>query len=132
MRTRSIATIAVLMMGWLFAGCLSPAPSEQKSSAARSGEPSFINKVWRVQMSNAIPAGLLYTFLSEGTLVIASRNNPAALGTWTRQDGRLTMIEEGIPHAVEVLELTHDRFKIRMEKPGKPVEITFIPAARTE
>ncbi len=122
--------VLALMVGCLIVSCSSPAPSDDTSPRSEPAAPTFINKVWRVQTSNAVAAGHLYVFLSEGTLAIASRNSTAVLGKWTQQDGRLTMIEEGIPYPVEVLELTHDRFKIRMHNPGEPVVITFIPAAR--
>ena len=39
------------------------------------------------------------------------------------------MVEEGITYAVEILELTRDRFSIRMRNPGEPVEMTLEPAA---
>jgi hypothetical protein len=37
-------------------------------------------------------------------------------------------VEEGIAYAVEILELTQERFIIRMRNPGEPVEMTLIPA----
>jgi hypothetical protein len=36
------------------------------------------------------------------------------------------MLEEGIAYAVEILELTQDRFRIRMRNPGEPVEMTLV------
>jgi hypothetical protein len=91
--------------------------------------PGFVNKVWSVQSSNAVASGQLYVFLSAGTLVIASPNGTPALGKWKQQDQTFTIIEEGIAYAVEILELTPDRFRIRMRNPGEPVEMTMVIAA---
>jgi hypothetical protein len=117
------------MVGWLFAGCASPVPSEQTSTQPPRAAPSFVNRVWSVQSSNAVAQGQLYVFLSEGTLVIASPNGTPALGWWKQEDQTFTMVEEGISYAVEILELTEDRFRIRMKNPGEPVEMTLVPAA---
>ena len=119
----------VMVVGWLFAGCSSAVPSEQTSTEPRRAAPSFVNRVWSVQSSNAVAPGQLYVFLSEGTLVIASPNGTPALGTWKQQDQTFTMVEEDIAYAVEILELTQDRFRIRMLNPGEPVEMTLVPAA---
>ncbi len=81
-----------------------------------------------MQSSNAVASGQLYVFLSEGTLVIASPNGTPALGRWKQEGQTFTMVEEGISYAVEILELTQDRFRIRMRNPGEPVEMTLVPA----
>jgi hypothetical protein len=39
------------------------------------------------------------------------------------------MVEEGIAYAVKILELTQDRFRIRMRNPGEPVQLTLVPVA---
>ena len=123
------AIVFALMVGWLVAGCSSPVPSEQASTQPRRAAPGFVNRVWSVQSSNAVAPGQLYVFLSEETLVIASPNGPPTLGRWKQQDQTFTMIEEGIAYAVEILELTQDRFRIRIRNPGEPVEMTLVPAA---
>ena len=81
-------------------------------------------------MSNGVAPGQLYVFLSEGTLVIASPNGKPALGRWKQEGRSFTMIEEGIGYPVEILELTHDRLRIRMKNPGEPVEMTLVNAAQ--
>ena len=124
------SVIFALTVGWLFAGCSSPVPSEQTSTQPLRAAPSFVNKVWSVQSSNAVTPGQLYVFLSEGTLVIASPNGTPALGRWKQEDQTFTMVEESISYAVEILELTQDRFRIRMRNPGEPVEMTLVPAAK--
>jgi hypothetical protein len=123
------AVIFALIAGWLFAGCSSSIPSEQTSVQPGPAAPSFVNRVWSVQSSNAVAPGQLYVFLSDGTLVIASPNARPALGSWKQQDRSFTMVEEGITYPVEILELTQDRFRIRMRNPGEPVEMTLVPAA---
>jgi len=120
--------IFALLAGWLFAGCSSPVRSEQASVQPQPAAPSFVNRVWSVQSSNAVAPGQLYVFLSDGTLLIASSNGRPALGSWKQQDGTFTMVEEGITYPVEILELTQDRFRIRMRNPGEPVEMTLVPA----
>ena len=127
--SRRSAVACLLMMGWLVAGCSAPAPSEQASAQPRGTAPTFVNRVWSVQSSNAVAPGQLYVFLSEGTLVIASPTGTPALGRWKQEGQTFTMIEEGIPYAVEILELTEARFSIRMRNPGEPVEMTLVPAA---
>ena len=104
---------------YVFAGC---------STQPHRPAPSFVNRVWSVQSSNAVAPGQIYVFLSDGTLVITSPNGRPALGGWKQQNGTFTMVEESITYPVEILELTHDRFRIRMRNPGEPVEMTLVPA----
>jgi hypothetical protein len=61
---------------------------------------------------------------------MASPHATPALGTWRRQDGSLTITEEGLKYRVDILELTDDAFRIRILSPGEPVEILFRPAER--
>jgi hypothetical protein len=112
----------------LLGGCSGTAPSDRSSSA--SPAPSFVNKVWRVESSNTVNPGQIYAFLSEGTLVITSPTGTPVLGTWKQEAEAFTMAEEGTAYSVEILELTEDRFRIRMKNPGEPVEMTLVLAAR--
>ena len=123
-----LAVIGTLMSGWLCAGCSSPVPSAQPSNQPGPSAPSFVNRVWSVQSSNAVAPGQLYVFLSDGTMLIASSNGRPALGSWKQQGETFTMVEEGIAYPVEILELTQERFRIRMRNPGEPVEMTLVPA----
>ena len=70
----------------------------------------------------------MYAFLSDGTLVVASPQGKPSLGTWKYENGKLTMVEEGIPYDVDVLKLEADRFAIRSHNPGEPVDIEMVPA----
>lgn len=67
--------------------------------------------------------GQLVVFLSELTLV-----ERPALGTWRKDGGALTMVEEGIPYKVDILGLSKTEFRIRSYNPGGFVETRFVPA----
>jgi len=101
-----------------------PEPRRQEAAA------SFVNQVWKVSRSSAVEPGMMYVFLSDGTLVITSPHARPALGTWRSESGGLTMVEESIPYKVEILKLSQTEFTIRMHSPGEPLEITFVPADR--
>jgi hypothetical protein len=90
---------------------------------------SFVNKVWRVASSSSgSEAGVLYVFLSDGTLVISSPHGTPSFGKWQHDGDGLTMIEEGLPYKVNVLKLSADEFRIMINNPGNAVEIAFAPA----
>lgn len=95
--------------------------------SASSAPVSFVNRVWQVDSSSSVARGQLYVFLSDGTLVITSTHSKPALGSWKRDTGGLTMIEEGRPHRVTMLRSNADTFRIRISNPGEPVDITFVP-----
>ena len=123
--------VVSLALGALLAGC-SGRSAPPTTPAAEDPPPSFVNKVWKVDPSSAVQAGQLYVFLSEGTLVVASTNGTPSVGKWKSDGDSLTMIEEGVPHPVTVLNLTRDEFKISVRSPGPPVEITLVPALGTK
>ena len=101
-----------------------PEPQQQEAAA------SFVNQVWKVSRSSGVEPGMMYIFLSDGTLVITSPHGKPAFGTWKSENGGLTMVEESIPYKVEILKLSQTEFTIRMHSPGEPLEITFVPADR--
>lgn len=88
----------------------------------------FINRVWQVRASSAVEVGTLYTFLSGGTLVIASPHGTPSLGSWSYSRDTLTLVEEGLSHPADVLTLTRGEFRIRVRSPGPPLDITLAPA----
>ena len=104
-----------------------PAPSAG-TGAAEAPLATFVNRVWVVESSEQVARGSLRVFLSDGTMVMASPNATPALGAWERRGDGLTITEEGIRYPVEILELEDDRFRIRINGPGEPVEILFAPA----
>lgn len=105
-------------------------PSTAPGAPATQAPPAFVNRVWRVAESNAVAPGHLYVFLSEGTLVIASPTGTPSLGTWKREAGGLTMVEDGLAYATDIVSLTDDEFRIRSHNPGQPVDVRLVPADR--
>ena len=98
------------------------------ASPASSAKPGFVNKVWEVSLSTGVAPGMLYVFLSDGTLVMTSPNSKPALGAWTYRDGAFTMIEESQEYKTDILALSNDEFRIRSNNPGGSIEITMVPA----
>ena len=101
-------------------------PAAQQAAAA--GKPGFVNKVWEVSLSTGVTPGMLYVFLSDGTLVMTSKNSKPAFGAWTYKSGALTMIEESQEYKVDILGLSNNEFRIRSHNPGGSVEIAMVPA----
>ena len=97
-------------------------------TAAAAVKPGFVNKVWEVSLSSGVEPGMLYVFLSGGTLVMTSPNSKSVFGGWTYQNGALTMLEDSIEYKVDILGLSHDAFRIRSHNPGGSVEISLVPA----
>jgi hypothetical protein len=106
--------------------------SPQTSQPAATPPPvSFVNRVWRIASSSSgLETGVLYVFLSDGTLVISSPHGTPSLGTWKQDGSGLTMVEEGLSYKVNVLKLSADEFRIMINNPGNAVEIAFVPADR--
>lgn len=90
---------------------------------------SFVNRVWSVSESTTVSKGMLYVFLSDGTLVLASAGNKPAFGQWQQDGADLVMIEEGQRYKTEVLMATKDILQLRQFNPGEPVEMTLVPAS---
>jgi hypothetical protein len=109
----------------LLAGCPGPAAAPVPPPATSVG---FVNRVWKVEKSSSVSPDTLYAFLSDGTLVVASPHGKPSHGTWKYENGKLTMVEEGIPYDVDILKLEADRFAIRSHNPGEPVDIEMVPA----
>jgi len=121
---RAIAAVLALAG----AACSDRAAVPPATTRTPAPKPTFVNKVWRVASSSSIEPGMLYVFLSDGTLVISSPHGTPALGSWKPAGDGLTMVEEGIPYKVDVLKLSADEFRIMINNPGNAVEIAFVPA----
>jgi hypothetical protein len=119
------------MLAIALGGC-APQPAGEtppaNTAVTPAAAPTFVNRVWQVEKSPQIAPGALYTFYSDGVLVITSAGNTPLVGAWARSDSGLTMTEDGITYPVDVVELTAERFQIRIRNPGEPVEIDFVPA----
>lgn len=147
-KTLSVSFLLVVVFVSAFAGCTtSSSPTGnanqtfnqnassnsniQVNQSAKSAA-SFINKVWKVDKSSGVAPGQIYVFLSDGTLVMTSPQNKPAFGSWANKDGALTMTEEGIIYKVDTLKLNETEFDIKINNPGKPVEIEFVQATESE
>jgi len=128
--------IALRRAGGIAALLLAAACSKDPDTAAAyppAGQPSnvkpgFINKVWEVNLSTGVAPGMLYAFLSDGTLVLTSPNSKAAFGAWTYKEGVLRMVEESQEYKVDILSLSHDELRLRSNHPKGSVEIMLMPA----
>ncbi len=107
-------------------------PQSTDSPAPTTGSASFVNRVWVVAESEQIQPGELRVFLSDGTLVMASPRATPSLGQWATEGGRLTITEEGQNYPAEILALSENAFRIRINGPGEPVEILFAPARQID
>ena len=89
----------------------------------------FVNRVWRVVDSAGVPAGTLYVFLSDNTLLVTP---PAAsaplLGRWHAAAGGLVLIEEGVRFPADIVELGEERFVIRVHREGTTTDVAMVPA----
>ena len=103
---------------------LTPAPATTASPVA----PGFVNRVWQVIDTTDVKTGMMYAFLSDGTLVMTSPNGTPALGTWKLSPAGLTMIEESIPYETEIVTLTPTEMQLRSHNPGGAAEIRLVPA----
>lgn len=104
-------------------------PTPQEAGAPAAVESSaFVDRVWQVTQSGAVQRGTTYAFLSNGALVIDSPGGTPMRGTWSFEGGVLTMVEEGIPYRVDILELSASTFRIRSHNPGQPVDIVLSAA----
>jgi len=124
------STIRVLALGIaiLFASSCAPPASPPPKASDPSAPVGFVNRVWKVTKSNAVTAGQLYVFLSDGTLVLASEHGTPRLGVWRYEDGGLTMVEDGISYPTDIVSLTANELVLRSHNPGEPVDITLAPA----
>jgi hypothetical protein len=125
LRRWSFATLRLLALA-----CSQPpdSPIAPATSSASERPANFANRVWRVARSSAVANGTLYAFLSDGTLVLTSPGNKPMLGSWSRTEDGLVMVEESIPYRVDILKLDDDEFVIRSHNPGAPVDIAMVPA----
>ena len=136
-------TIATIFLAASLTACAPPAPESTAKAPPVSAQPSappaistasqpvkarFADRVWRVESSSSVAPGTLYTFLSDGTLVVASPQSTPAYGRWTYDNGALVMIEEGISYPTDVLAVDDTTFAIRSHNPGEPVDIKLVAA----
>lgn len=124
-----LAPVAAAALALMLAGCSRPEPAVTPATATDPTDaPDFVNVVWRVSRSSSVAPGMLYTFLEDSTLVLASSTGAPAFGTWSYRGGALTMVEESRAYPVDLVSLTRDSLQIVIRGPGMPVELTLVPA----
>lgn len=105
-----------------------PATPSADAAGAVAAKPRFVDRVWRVESSTAVAPGMLYTFLTDGTLVMQAPQSTPGYGRWTYENDALVMIEEGIAYPTDILALDDSTFSIRSHNPGEPVDIKLVAA----
>jgi hypothetical protein len=118
---------AMCLLLVLVSGCSKPpaGPAPVQPNGPVEVVPSFVNRVWRVTAATNIPPGSLYAFLSDGTLVVTSPTTKAALGMWTFKNNVLTLVQEGVPLAADIVKLDSMELQIKMRPPAEPFEVAF-------
>ena len=96
--------------------------------AWRPAAPGFTDRVWQVAASPGVEPGMLYVFLGDGTLLIASAHGTPSLGRWESAGNGIVLVEEGLRHPADVLVSTRDTLSIRLHSPGEPLNITLVSA----
>ena len=129
--------VVVLVVAAFTAGCSGERAGAEHDTATpdttvavSSDSMHIVNRAWQVASSTAGDPGQLYTFLSDGTLLIASAHGLPFVGTWVYAPGRLTFVEEGPAFTVDIVRSTADTLQVRGTNPGGTLEIVFVPAKR--
>ncbi|MBA3726093.1 MAG: hypothetical protein H0W86_06485 [Armatimonadetes bacterium] len=118
--------LLLALFPFLIAGCVPEAPAPEAPAA--DIPVGFVNRVWKVKDSSAVEPGTLYVFLSDGSLIITSPKGKPDLRTWKYDGEVFTIVEESVPHKVDILDISSAEFRIRSKNPGEPVEILLTPA----
>lgn len=114
---------------------VTPLPSPNRASetttpvpAAQALTPAFADIPWKVVDSAGGQAGTVYTFASDGSLLIDAPGGTPTTGQWSYADGKLTMVEEGVAHPTDIVSLDEGHFVIRSHNPGGTTDIALVPA----
>lgn len=118
---------ALIVSFFLACGGTAPAPQPETRPAVAE-PPAFANKAWRVVAPSDVPAGAIYVFLSDNTLLITSPAGTTQLGRWLMSGQELVMIQEGMSHRTEVVETTADRLVLRQRRQSGALDLVFVPA----
>lgn len=130
-RIEAAALLAALALA---AGGCGPAPGAEAPRAAPAPTAdasqgvetlAFVDRVWVVEESNSVANGSTRVFLSGGTLALVDPGATPAFGRWKLEEGRLTVVEEGIAYPVDLDELRGDTMRITLRGPGEPVRMTM-------
>jgi hypothetical protein len=88
--------------------------------------PAFVNTRWRADTGSGVAVGTLYTFNGDGTLLIEAPGGTPAIGAWRFVDGALTMTEEGIDYATDIVSQDAEHVHLRSHNPGGVVELLLV------
>jgi uncharacterized membrane protein len=90
----------------------------------------FLDKVWMVRESPAGRTWDRYVFLYDGTYIRAHKDGAPAIGKWSWDGTKLTIIDDSVPSNVEILSLTDSTFQIRINhmNMGRHFDLTLVPA----
>ena len=118
------------------APAVTPLPSTQPAvetttpaPAAQDAAPAFVDTPWKVTDSAGGQVGTIYTFASDGRLVIDAPGGTPSTGQWTYSDGKLTMVEDGVAYPTDIVSLDAARFVIRSHNPGGTIDIAMVAAS---
>jgi hypothetical protein len=132
---RSAALRFALVAASLSTGCSGERASAERHQGtpdtavtASSDSARIVNRAWQVASSTAGEPGQLYTFLSDGTLLIASAHGTPYVGSWSYAPGKLTFVEESPAFTLDIERATADTFRVKGTTRGGTLEIVFVPA----
>lgn len=123
--------LLLLLLGASSCSMLGLTGGGKKTPPAGPAVPAFVNRVWRVVEPSPLPAGTLYVFLVDNTLLITPPNGTPRVDRWLMANGQLVVIQAGLRYPTDVIELTDTRFVIRQHKDAESVTIPMV-LARSE
>ena len=88
--------------------------------------PVFVNIPWRADVGSGVEIGTVYTFQADGTLQVDSPNGTPLRGAWRMVDDALTMTEEGMDYATDIVSQDADHLHLRSHNPGGAVELMLV------
>jgi hypothetical protein len=88
--------------------------------------PAFVDAVWRAEDGSGVETGTTYEFRRDGTLVVSSPHGTPLQGAWRLVDGALTMTEDGVDYATDVVAQDADHLHLRSHNPGGAVELVLV------
>jgi len=100
-----------------------PAPPPVVPSPVAS-MPVFVG-AWHAVEGSGVEVGTRYTFQPDGTLLVEAPHGTPSSGAWRFVDGALTMTEEGIDYATDIVASDAQHLHLRSHNPGGVVELVL-------
>jgi hypothetical protein len=126
-----LSDLTLVILVFACVGCSRPQPT---GPATQPGEPLVsnvvVNRIWKVSGPADVAPGSIYTFLSDGTLMMTSCVETYRLARWTRGPGeRLTIQEDpSVSYEASVTPRGTDRLSLVLHLKTEQVERTLEPA----